>query len=359
MDLPVLTIDQLRNAVQGERVDTVLLAFTDERGRLDGPRLNARHFLDHVLAHGTEASGYLLVPDVETLRPVPWDEGTVLCLADLRSGGDPVAASPRQILRRQLERLSERGLEALAATEPQFVVFDEDRQDATRVEPLIRRIRNEMTAAGMAVEGSKGAGPYEISFRYGPALRIADQHSIFRTGAREIAAQEKLALTFMAKYDERAGSSCHINMSLRGLDDAGFERAVAGQVACLRELTLFYAPNVNSYKRFTAAPIAPGSAVRVVGDRFELRVPGSDVNPYLALAAMVASALHGLERELELADQQHLPRTLAEARELFAASAVAREAFGDEVVEHYCEDARVELEAFESFVTDWERAQGL
>ena len=269
MELPVLTIDQLRNAVQGEQVDTILLALTDMQGRLQGKRLTAAHFLDEVLAHGAEACNYLLavdvemntvdgyamsswergygdfemVPDLDTLRPVPWHEGTVLCLADLRwAGGEPVVASPRQILRRQLERLSERGLEAFAGTELEFIVFRDTYEEAfekgyrglkpanqynvdysllgtARIEPLIRRIRNQMGAAGMEVENSKGEcndGQHEINFRYGPALRIADEHSIYKTGAKEIAAQEKMAITFMAKYDQREGSSCHIHMSIRG-----------------------------------------------------------------------------------------------------------------------------------------------
>ena len=430
-----LSIDQLRNAVQGDHVDTVLLALTDMQGRLQGKRLTARHFLDEVLEHGAEACNYLLavdvdmntvdgyamsswekgygdfemVPDLDTLRTIPWHEATVLCLADLRwAGGEPVVASPRQILRRQLERLSERGLEAFAGTELEFIVFRDTYEEAfekgyrglkpanqynvdysllgtARIEPLIRRIRNQMGAAGMEVENSKGEcndGQHEINFRYGPALKAADEHSIYKTGAKEIAAQEKMAITFMAKYDQREGSSCHIHMSVRGLDDEGFNRYVAGQLACLRELTLMYAPNINSYKRFALGSFAPTAvawgndnrtcSVRVVGHgdsrRFELRLPGADVNPYLALSAMIAAGLHGLDRELELepplegnaytSDKPHVPRTLSEARELFGASSVAREAFGDEVVDHYLNNARVELEAFESFVTDWERSRG-
>jgi glutamine synthetase len=432
---PALTLEQLRDAVQGERIDTVLLALTDMQGRLQGKRLTARHFLDEVVHHGAEACNYLLavdvdmntvegyamaswergygdfemVPDLATLRPVPWHEGTALCLADLRwASGEPVAASPRQILRAQLERLAERGLEAFAGTELEFIVFRDTYEEAFakgyrglqpanhynvdysllgtgRIEPLIRRIRNEMGAAGLTVESSKGEcndGQHEINFRYGPALRAADEHAIYKTGAKEIAAQEGMAITFMAKYDQREGSSCHIHMSVRGTDDAGFERLVAGQLACLRELTLLYAPNVNSYKRFALGSFAPTAvawgndnrtcAVRVVGHgesrRFELRLPGADVNPYLALAAMIAAGLHGMDRELELeppvegnayaVDKPRVPSTLAEARELFARSAVAREAFGEEVVEHYLNNARVELEAFNSFVSDWERTRG-
>jgi len=350
-----------------------------------------------------------LVPDLETLRPVPWHEGTALCLADLRwAGGESVVASPRQILRAQLDRLAERGLEAFAGTELEFIVFRDTYEEAfekgyrglkpanqynvdysllgtARIEPLIRRIRNQMGMAGLTVENSKGEchdGQHEINFRYGPALRTADEHVIYKTGAKEIAAQEGVSITYMAKFSEREGSSCHIHMSVRGTDDAGFDRLVAGQLACLRELTLFYAPNINSYKRFASASFAPTAvawgndnrtcAVRVVGHgesrRFELRVPGADVNPYLALAAMIAAGLHGMDAELELeaplegnayaADKPQVPRTLHEARELFAASEVARTAFGNEVVDHYLNNARVELDAFESVVTDWERVRG-
>jgi glutamine synthetase len=443
MDLPpALTIDQLRNAVQNKSVDTVILALTDMEGRLQGKRLTAAHFLDTVLEHGSEACNYLLAVDVEmntvdgyamsswergygdfemkpdlgTLRIVPWNEGTALCLADLAWGdGAPVVASPRQVLRAQLERLAERGFEAFAGTELEFIVFRDTYEEAfekgyrglkpanqynndysvlggSRVEPLLRRIRNQMGAAGMAVESSKGEcndGQHEINFHYGPALRTADEHAIYKTGAKEIAAAEGLAITFMAKYDQREGSSCHIHLSLRragraafASDETLFERFVAGQLACLRELSLLYAPNVNSYKRFAKGSFAPTAvawgrdnrtcAVRVVGHgdalRVELRVPGADVNPYLALSAMVASGLHGIEQELALeapldgnayaSDKPHVPTTLAEARALFAQSAVADAAFGEEVVAHYLNHARVELEAFEAFVTDWERSRG-
>jgi glutamine synthetase len=444
MDLPpALKLDQLRNAVQAESIDTVLLALTDMQGRLQGKRLTATHFLDNVLEHGAEACNYLLAvdvemntvdgyamsswergygdfemkPDLETLRLTPWNEGTALCLADLHWGdGTPVIASPRQILRKQLERLAERGLEAFAGTELEFIVFRDTYEEAaekgyqglkpanlynndysvlggSRVEPLLRRIRKQMGEAGLAVESSKGEcndGQHEINFHYGPALRIADEHSIYKTGAKEIAAQEGQAITFMAKYDAREGNSCHIHLSLRrtdgtplfAADTTAFERWIAGQLACLRELTLFYAPNINSYKRFAAGSFAPTAvawgrdnrtcAVRVVGHgdalRVELRVPGADVNPYLALAAMIAAGLHGLDGELELepaldgnaytADKPHVPTTLAEARRLFGESVVSRGAFGDEVVDHYLNNARVELEAFESSVTDWERARG-
>jgi glutamine synthetase len=320
------------------------------------------------------------------------------------------------VLRRQIDRLAERGLAAHAATELEFIVFRDSYEQAwhkgyrdlepanlynvdysvlgtARVEPLIRRIRNEMLGAGMRVENSKGEcnlGQHEINFTYGPALHTADEHAIYKTGAKEIAAQEGMAITFMAKYDEREGSSCHVHLSLQREDGSAlfhedrtaFDRFLAGQLACLRELTLFHAPNVNSYKRFAAASFAPTvvawgtdnrtCALRVVGHgpatRMELRMPGADVNPYLTLAAIIAAGLHGMDAELALEDavegnayasgKPRVPTTLRDAADLFAESAVARAAFGDDVVDHYRNNARVELEAFDSAVTDWERTRG-
>jgi glutamine synthetase len=438
-----LNLDQLRNSAQAGRIDTVLLALTDMQGRLQGKRLTARHFLDSVVAHGAEACNYLLavdvdmntvggysisswergygdfemVPDLSTLRPVPWHEKTAMCLADLRwEDGTDVLQSPRQILRRQLERLRERGLRASAATELEFIVFKDSYDDAfakgyrdltpgnrynvdysmlgtARLEPLIGKIRRAMTDAGFVVENSKGEcndGQHEINFGYGDALATADQHVVFKNGAKEIAAQEGMAITFMAKYNEREGNSCHIHLSLQrddgsavfASDQAAFEQFLAGQLAALRELTLLYAPNVNSYKRFAVGSFAPTAvawgrdnrtcALRVVGHgdalRIELRLPGADVNPYLALSAMIAAGLHGFANELALeprvegngytAGKPHVPRTLHEARELFATSALAREAFGEDVVDHYLNNADVELAAFNSVVTDWERTRG-
>jgi glutamine synthetase len=262
-----------------------------------------------------------------------------------------------------------------------------------RVEPLIRRIRNSMMGAGMRVENSKGEcnfGQHEINFHYDEALATADDHVIYKNGAKEIAAQEGVSITYMAKYNEREGNSCHIHCSLAngdggnvfGNDEALFNRFVAGQLACLRELTLFFAPHVNSYKRFAAGSFAPTAvawgpdnrtcSMRVVGHgpslRVENRLPGADVNPYLALSAMIAAGLHGIDSELELespyegnayeSDKPRVPHNLYTARDLFAGSAVAREAFGEEVVDHYLNRARVELDAHEAAVTDWERVRG-
>jgi glutamine synthetase len=438
-----MNIDELRAEVDRGAIDTVLLALTDMQGRLQGKRLTARHFLAEVAEHGAEGCNYLLGVDVEmatvegyamfswergygdfvlrpdlaTLRPVPWQEGTVVCLADVAwEDGSDVTVSPRQILRGQLARLAERGWTGNAGTELEFIVFRDTYEQAwhkgyreldpanlynvdysllgtARVEPLIRRIRNSMEAAGMLCEDSKGEcnfGQHEINFRYADALRTADEHAIYKNGVKEIAAQEGVSVTFMAKYDQREGNSCHIHFSLA--DEQGplfhrdrslFESFLAGQLAGLRELTLLLAPNVNSYKRFAAASFAPTAvawghdnrtcSLRVVGDgpslRFENRVGGADLNPYLALSAIIAAGLAGVDQGLELEpvfegnayvtkDKPRVPRSLREARELFAASEVARSAFGDEVVEHYVNAADVELEAFGSAVTDWERFRG-
>jgi glutamine synthetase len=438
-----VTVEELEKAVAEGTVDTVLLAIVDMEGRLQGKRLTASHFLGEVLEHGAEGCNYLLavdvemdtvagyamsswetgygdfrmVPDLDTLRPLPWLPGTAMLLADLEwEDGREVVASPRQILRRQLARLAERGLAANAATELEFIVFRDSYEEAwkrgfhdlspanlynvdysllgtSRVEPLIRRIRNEMGGAGLAVENSKGEcnfGQHEINFRYADALATADGHAIYKNGAKEIAAQEGCSITFMAKFNEREGNSCHVHVSL--CDEGGgnafaadrqlFERFLAGQLACMKELTLLYAPHVNSYKRFAPGSFAPTAiawgrdnrtcSLRVVGHgeglRVENRLPGADVNPYLALSALIAAGLHGIDEELELepvfegnayaSDKPRVPRNVYAAREAFAASEVAAAAFGAEVVEHYLNRATVEIDAFETAVTDWERYRG-
>jgi glutamine synthetase len=438
-----LDLDTLRSEVEAGRMDTVLLAMTDMQGRLQGKRLTATHFLDEVVEHNAEGCNYLLAvdvemntvegyamsswergygdfvfkPDLDTLRYVPWQEGTALVTCDLVwEDGSPVVASPRQVLKRQLERLSERGLEAWVGTELEFLVFMDSYEQAwrkgyrdlepanyynvdysllgtARIEPLLRRIRNSMAASGLAVENAKGEcnfGQHEINFKFDRALATADGHAIYKNGAKEIAAQEGCSLSFMPKFDEREGNSCHIHLSLRREDGTPvfvdghgfspmFENFLAGQLACLREFTLFFAPNINSYKRYAKGSFAPTAvawgkdnrtcSMRVVGHggslRVENRLAGGDVNPYLAIAAMIAAGLHGMENELPLeeefvgnayeADKPHVPTNLREAQQLFAESEAARSAFGVEVVEHYLNMARVEIEAFEAAVTDWER----
>ncbi|MEV0122946.1 glutamine synthetase family protein [Streptomyces sp. NPDC050703] len=444
---PPLAVEELRALVAGGEIDTVVLAFPDMQGRLQGKRFAARFFLDEVLEHGTEGCNYLLAVDPEmntvdgyamsswdrgygdfalhadpaTLRRVPWNEGTAMLVADLAwNDGSPVVAAPRQILRRQLDRLAGLGLSAHVGTELEFIVFKDTYEQAWdagyqgltpanqynidysvlgtgRVEPLLRRIRNEMAAAGLVVESAKGEcnpGQHEIVFRYDEALVTCDQHAIYKTGAKEIAAQEGVSLTFMAKFNEREGNSCHIHLSLQdaegnnamaGPPDAPgggmsplMRHFLAGQLAALRDFSLLYAPHINSYKRFRPGSFAPTAvawgqdnrtcALRVVGHgrslRFENRLPGGDVNPYLAVAGLVAAGLHGVEQKLELPEEctgnaysgeyAHVPTTLREAAELWDNSPIAKAAFGDEVVAHYRNMARVELDAFDSAVTDWE-----
>ncbi len=445
----MLTQSDLHSLVAAGQVDTVIVAFADMQGRLTGKRVSARLFVEHVADHGAECCNYLLAvdvdmntvdgyamsswetgygdivmtPDFATLRLLPWLPGTALVMADLSfHGGAPVLPAPRTILRTQLDRLAERQLACFVGTELEFMVFDDTYRDAwksgyrnltpasdynvdyamlasTRMEPLLRDVRRGMEGAGMYCEGVKGEcnlGQQEIAFRYADALVTCDNHTIYKNGAKEIADQHGKSLTFMAKYDEREGNSCHVHISFRGTDgsavfadgddrfgmSAMFRRFVAGQLATLRELTLFFAPNINSYKRFVEGSFAPTAvawgmdnrtcSLRVVGHghgmRMECRAPGGDVNPYLAVAALIAGGLHGIENGLELGEPcrgnaytgsaQRLPTTLAEASELFDDSAVARAAFGDDVVEHYLNNARVELAAFNSAVTDWERVRG-
>ena len=443
-----LSVEELRVEIASGQVDTVVVAFTDMQGRLQGKRMHADFFLESVLGHGTEGCNYLLAVDVDmntvggyaissweggygdmefvldltTLRWIPWLPATVMVQCDLGwldADHSVVTQSPRQVLKRQVEAAAEIDMTAFAGTELEFIVFDDTYEQAwtsayrdltpanqynvdysllgtSRIEPLLRGIRNGMKGAGLKVESAKGEcnlGQHEIAFRFDEVLTTADNHSVYKHGAKEIAALSGKALTFMAKFDAREGNSCHIHMSLRGRDgsivfDTGegqttvFDRFVAGIQATLEDFTLFYAPNINSYKRFQPGSFAPTAiawghdnrtcALRVVGHgaglRVENRLPGGDVNPYLACAAMLAGGLYGIRNELELeppftgnayeSDKAHVPTTLAAARELFAASAVAREAFGDDVVDHYVNAADVELAAFNSVVTDWERFRG-
>ena len=445
LESSVVNIDALREAVRMQEIDTVVVAMTDMQGRLQGKRFHARFFLDEVAAHGTEACAYLLavdtdmntvdgyaiaswesgygdfalVPDLSTLRTVPWQPGTALVLADVAAlDGGPVRVSPRQVLKAQLERAGKLGWTCLAGTELEFVVFegsyeqawDRGYRDLTpanrynvdysvlgtgRIEPLLRDIRNSMAGAGLAVESAKGEcnlGQHEIAFRYSDALTTADQHVIYKTGAKEIAARHGYALTFMAKPNDAEGNSCHIHLSFRtadgspvmagdgpyGLSPAGAS-ILAGLLAGLRELTLLLAPTINSYKRYAAGSFAPTAvawgpdnrtcALRLVGHgpalRVECRVPGGDVNPYLALAGLAAAALSGASRSLPLPEPvtrnayalpglPRVPGSLDEALELWSSSALAAEAFGKDVVDHYATMARVELDAYRRAVTDWE-----
>jgi len=444
-----LSIEQLRADVASGAIDTVIVAIVDMQGRLQGKRIHAPYFIDEVLGHGTEGCNYLLavdvdmntvdgypmssweagygdmgmVPDLSTLCPTTWHPGSVLLIADARwEDGSPVVASPRQILEAQVNRLADAGMAAFVGTELEFIVFDDTYEQAwssgyrgltpanqynvdysiqggSRVEPLMREIRLAMSAAGMIVESVKGEcnlGQHEIAFRYNDALTTCDNHSIYKLAAKEIAAQHGKSLTFMAKFNEREGNSCHIHLSFRGLDgslvmadDADTEHGmsdlgrafIAGQMEHLAELSLLFAPNINSYKRYQAGSFAPTAnkwgrdnrtcAFRLVGRgpalRLENRVPGGDVNPYLAVAGIIAAGLDGIERSLPLepafggnayaTDATRVPDSLPAALALWTGSSWVRDTFGAEVQEHYANMARIEIDAFSRAVTDWERVR--
>ena len=448
MPASLLTLDELRSHIDCGDVDSVLLVITDMQGRLAGKRCSAQYFLDEVVGHGADACNYLLAvdvelntiegyemsswergygdfslaPDFDTIRLLPWQDRTAMVQCDVMwKDGTPVTVSPRQVLKAQLDRLAALGLKAYVGTELEFIAFDDTYRDAwdanyrnltpanqynvdysvlgmDQVEPLLGAIRRGMEGAGLYVESVKGEcnlGQHEIAFKYAEALRTCDNHSVYKTGAKEIASSLGKSLTFMSKFDEREGNSCHIHISLRS-DDGGavlagdspygfssmMEHFIAGQLAVLREFTLLFAPNINSYKRYVEGSFAPTAvawgldnrtcALRVVGAghslRVENRVPGGDVNPYLAVAALVAGGLHGIEEQLALEDvfegnaydssKPRVPTTLNEARDLFAGSEIAAKAFGDDVVRHYTHAADVEIAAFSRAVTDWERVRG-
>ena len=441
-----LTPAIVRQEVASGLIDTVSVAITDMQGRLQGKRIDADYFVEEVMDGHTEGCNYLMAvdvdmntvdgyamsswdsgygdfvmrPDLGTLHRVPWQEGAIGVLCDLEmEGGGPVLPSPRQVLRRQLDALDAAGYGAFVGTELEFIVFQDTYEEAwlagyrdltpanlynvdysmlggARVEPLLRRIRLAMAGAGMIVESAKGEcnlGQHEIAFKYQDALRTCDNHVIYKTGAKEIAAQESMALTFMAKYNEREGNSCHIHLSFRGTDGSmvmtdhddpnGLSAAgkgfIAGQLAHARELTLLYAPQINSYKRYVPGSFAPTAirwgrdnrtcAMRLVGHgqslRLENRLPGGDVNPYLAVAGMVAAGLHGIQENLDLEDEfvgnaytsdsAHVPSSMGEALEAWESSAWVRDTFGAEVHDHYSNMARVEMAAYGKAVTDWER----
>src|ERR671939_926343 len=370
----MLTLDELRSQVDAGRIDTVVTAFTDMQGRLMGKREHARFFLEESAEHGLEGCNYLLAldmemdpqpgyamaswergygdfhlaPDFDTLRRVPWLDGTALVLCDVPwEDGSPVVASPRQVLKRQVERARAAGFEPMFGSELEFYLLKESYAEAhakhyrdltpsvpyildyhilatTYDEPLLRQIRNGMHAAGIRVESSKGEawpGQQEVNFRYADALAMADNHTVYKNGAKEIAHLNGCSITFMAKFDHTwIGNSCHIHSSLWRGDESAFRgesetfrQYLGGQIASARELALFLAPTVNSYKRYAAGSWAPTSLAwghdnrtcgfRVVGHgnglRVETRIPGGDVNPYLAFAALLAAGIHGIERELE------------------------------------------------------------
>jgi glutamine synthetase len=437
----MLTFAELKGLVAAGEVDTVVVAFTDMQGRLLGKRLHAEFFVEETEAdHPVEGCNYLLAlememdpvpgyeiasweqgygdfairPDLATLRRIPWLEATALVLGDVQwHDGSPVQPSPRQVLRAQIERAAKLGFTPMMGSELEFYLLKETFAEAhangytgltpsvpyildyhilatTYDEPLLRAIRNGMHSAGMRVETSKGEawpGQQEVNFRFSDALTMADNHAIYKNGAKEIAFLNGCSISFMAKpFEDWIGNSCHIHSSLfRGDepafadDDALFGQWLGGQIACAKELAVFFAPTINSYKRYAAGSWAPTTLAwghdnrtcgyRVVGHgkarRVETRIPGGDVNPYLAFAAMIASGLHGIEQGLEPppplqgnayeSDAARFPSTLREAIAALEQGSMARAAFGDQVVDHYLNYARTEQGLFDRFVTDWER----
>jgi glutamine synthetase len=437
----MLSLDELRAEVETGAIDTVIAAFTDMQGRLMGKRLDAEFFLEELDGGATvEGCNYLLAlememdpvpgyalaswergygdfglrPDLETLRRVPWHEATVLVLCDVQwHDGSPVAPSPRQVLKAQLERATGMGYDAAFGSELEFFLFRESYEEAHAKhyrdltpsvpyildyhilaagydEPFMRAIRTAMKAAGMRVESSKGEawpGQHEINFRYATGAKAADDHVIYKTGAKELAHQCGMSLTFMAKPDHTwVGSSCHIHSSLwrdgesafAGETDV-FKHYLAGQIALASELAIFFAPTINSYKRFAAASWAPTTLAwgydnrtcgfRIVGHgkalRAETRIPGADANPYLAFAALLAAGLYGIEQKLPLgpafegnayeSDVERFPGTLRDAIARLEEGKVARTLLGDEVVDHYLNYARTEQRLFDEAVTCYER----
>jgi len=408
-------LDHMQGGVEPLHACNYLLAVDSEMNVLPG----------YAFASWEQGYGDMAAqPDLTTIRHIPWLEKTALVLCDLvdEERGEPVEVSPRRILQRQVERANAAGYSLMFASELEFFVFRESLEEAaakdytnltphslvvedyhilqtTRDEYLIRAIRNGIDGAGVPVEFSKGEagrGQHEINLVFTSPVEMADRHVIYKNGAKEIASQHGRALTFMAKYSaDEVGSSCHVHSSVWSRDgeqslmwdditsdhlSPTFRGWLAGQLACGRELAWMYAPTVNSYKRYQPESWAPTALAwsldnrtcgfRIVGHgssfRLESRIPGADVNPYLAYAATIAAGLHGIEHGLDpgprfdgnayaAPELPRVPASLAEATEAFATSKVAPDAFGADVHDHLLNTARQELAHFNRAVTDWER----
>lgn len=446
----LLTLDQLAQKVDAEEIETVVVAFTDHFGRLMGKRFDAEHFVEDAAAHGTHGCDYLLtvdmdmepvpgytyanwelgygdfhlVPDMDTLRVASWLDKTALVLCDLENEKlhQSVKIAPRSLLRTQIDKVTELGYTANAASELEYFVYEDSYRDAhqkgyadlnpmgwyledyhimqgTREEKFTANARYHLKHSGIPVETSKGEwglGQHELNIRYADVLTMSDRHAIFKQCLKEIADALGYSVTFMAKpMSGQAGSSCHIHLSLFA-DDANafdgdnaigpvlgsdiFRWFLGGWMAHVQDVMVFYAPTINSYKRYEDGSWAPTriawsydnrtAGFRVVGKgsslRIECRIPGADCNPYLAYAAALASGLDGIANQIEPPDifegdiyeAKHLPRvpyTLAQAVDNFEISDFAQQAFGEDVVEHYTHFYRTEIESFQSAVTDWER----
>ena len=444
----LLTIEQLRDAVQQQTIETIIVAFTDHYGRLVGKRFDAEYFVNDVFESGTHGCNYLLttdmamepvpgysfanwelgygdfhlVPDLSTLRIAAWLDRTAMVICDVKNEKthEYVDIAPRSILRAQLEKASD--YTVFAASELEYYLFENTFRDAhdqayhnlkpvgwyiedyhilqgTRTEAFNAAARRYLKQSGVPVETSKGEwglGQHELNVRYSDILDMGDRHVVYKQCLKEIAEAMGWSVTFMAKFAaDRAGSSCHIHISLwqegqnafdgdtqlgpvKGSDV--FRWFLGGCIKYTPDVMVFYAPTINSYKRYVDGSWAPTrlawsydnrtAGYRVVGQgkslRIECRIPGADCNPYLAFAALLASGMEGVKNKIEppalfdgdIYAAAHLPRvpyTLAEAIDIFSHSPFAKETFGESVVEHYTHFYRTEQAAFNSSVTDWER----
>jgi len=443
--------EDLKQQVADGRIDTVLVTMVDMQGRLMGKRFHAEAFLEsgfeethccnYLLATDLEMAtpdgyastswqsgygDYVMKPDLDTLRPVPWLEGTAMVLCDVldHHTHELVPHSPRGMLKIQIARAEQLGFTPIMATELEFFLFngthDEIAQNGFRdlqpisnynedyhifqtskEEHVMRPIRNNLRAMGIPIEGSKGeaeAGQEELNVRYADALACADNHTLSKHGIKEIAHANGHAASFLPKWHhDRVGSASHVHQSLwKGKDNIFFDPSrehgkselmdhyMAGLIAYVADYTCFMAPYINSYKRFAKGSFAPTQTVwsvdnrtaafRLCGEetkavRVECRIPGADMNPYLAQAGMLAAGLAGIEQKLELPkvfagdaysddDRNHIPRTLSDAREALFSSKMLRNAMGDAVIDHYARAAKWEIEEFNRVVTDYEIARG-
>ncbi len=443
-----LTLETLKAAFETGEIDTVLVVAPDMQGRLMGKRFHAGFFLDsgynethccnYLLAldmemntvPGYKSAGwsqgygdYVMKPDLATLRRLPWLPGTAMVMCDLldHHTHEEITISPRAILKKQVNRARAMGFEPMMATELEFYLFENSYENlrddgpgnlkpisaynedyhifqTSKEEPVMRKLRNDLYAAGIPVENTKGeadSGQGEVNYRYSDALDTADNHTIIKQAVKEIAWTMGKSVTFMAKYQtDKAGSAAHVHQSLWTLDgkpaffdntaDHGMSQLmkhfIAGQLQAAEEMTVFFAPYVNSYKRFCVGLFAPTKIVwsgdnrtagfRVCGEgtkavRVECRIPGSDVNPYLACAALLAAGLDGIERKLELEPEmkgdlyaakgvREIPKTLRDAAGKLNGSSMLRRALGDDVVDHYHHAAQWEISETDRVVTDFE-----
>ncbi len=445
-----LSFEDLKARVEAGEVDTVLACLVDMQGRLMGKRFHARHFIasaweethccNYLLAtdlamatpEGYASTSwsagygdYVMKPDLSTLRPMPWLDGTVMVLCDVldHHTHEEIAHSPRAILKKQLKRLAAMGYEAMMASELEFFLFEQSFDElrkggyrelapisgvnedyhilqTTKEEHVMRPLRNHLWDAGIPVENSKGeaeTGQEELNIKYASGLNTADYHTIAKHATKEIAWQQGRAVTFLPKWHhDKVGSSSHVHQSLWKDGKPAFydpedslgmsalmKSYVAGLLKYAADYTYFLAPYINSYKRFQKGSFAPTRIIwsidnrtagfRLCGDgtkaiRIECRVGGSDINPYLAMAAMLAAGIKGIEEGLELqapfsgdayeGDSAHIPHTLRDAREALIASDMLRAAMGDDVITHYARAAEWEIEDFNRVVTDYEVARG-